>query len=511
VGVEDRSAPSVLEALWRYKWSSLALAVLLAFVSAGVSLMLHRLDVTAQAKMALATPRSDNVIGVAITSEPSFVRYTKQRALYATSDQVLARAAEDLAGTTTADDLRGRVKATASSDGDAVVVTATADTAVRAVEICNAVVRAYQAETLSDVSVATQAALNAITLTREQLRKSLPARVPQGQGAAQADTSAAIQTLSELAVKASDIRVEATLFGSGVSFTDPATLATATQGQPPIREGALGLVVGALLAATIAWLRADRDRRVREPEGAAVLLQAPLLGEVPEAARDEQAALSDLTLMPSAGYQFVASSLQAAISAGLVLVTSAARGEGRTTAAAHVATAAARDGVRVLLIDADGTSRRMSALFGLEREHLGLTALADRQTSLDQCTYSVALAEDQAMWVVPAGDLTESTPSFFRSAAMAAAVREMRSKYDLVVVDAPPLTTSAEAAALARHADGVVVVVRRGATVRALRRLAQQLSLFVAPIAGYVFTFGLPTRARSRAALPPTPVSIKPS
>src|SRR6266508_1275967 len=52
VGVEDRSAPSVLEALWRYKWSSLALAVLLAFVSAGVSLMLHRLDVTAQARMA---------------------------------------------------------------------------------------------------------------------------------------------------------------------------------------------------------------------------------------------------------------------------------------------------------------------------------------------------------------------------------------------------------------------------------------------------------------------------
>jgi capsular exopolysaccharide synthesis family protein len=403
------------------------------------------------------------------------------------------------------------VKAVASSDGDAVVVTATADNADRAVQICNAVVRAYQAETLNDVSVATQSALNAITLTREQIKKSLPTKVQPGQAAAQAETSAATQTLSELAVKASDIRVEATLFGSGVSFIDPATVATATHGQLPIREGALGLVFGALLAATIAWLRADRDRRVREPEGAVDLLQAPPLGEVPEVARHEQAVLSDPIAMPSAAYQFVASSLQAAISAGLVLVTSAARGEGRTTTAAHVAIAAARDGVRVLLIDADGSSRRLSALFGLEQERRGLTALADRRTSLDECTYSVALNEDQALWLVPAGSITESTPSLFRSSAMADAVMEMRRRYDLLVVDAAPLTTSAEAAALARHADGVLVVVRRGATVRALRRLAQQLSLFVAPTVGYVFTFGLPARARSRTGLPPTPVAVKPS
>ena len=508
--MEDRSAPSVLEALWRYKWSSLALALLFAFTSAGVALMLHRQDVTAQAKMALATPRNDNVIGVAITGEPSFVRYTKQRALYTTSDQVLTRAAEQLAATT-ADDLRGRVKATASSDGDAVVVTATADTAARAVEICNAVVRAYQDETLSDVSVATQNAINEITRTRDQLKKALPTRVQPGQGAAQAETSAATQTLSELAVKASDIRIEARLFGSGVSFVDPATVATATQGQPPVREAALGLVFGALLAATIAWLRADRDRRVRDPEGVADLLQAPPLGEVPEVALDEQAALNDVTAMPSVAYQFVTSSLHAAVSAGMVLVTSAQRGEGRTTTAAHVAIASARDGVRVLLIDADGGTRRLSAFFGLDQEHLGLTALADPQTSLDECTYSVTLAEDRALWVVPAGDFSVSTPGLFRSTAMAKAVLEMRSKYDLVVVDAAPLTISAEAAALARHADGVLVVVRRGATVRALRRLAQQLSLFVAPIVGYVFTFGLPSRARSRAALPPTPVAIKPS
>ncbi len=496
----------MLEALWRYKWSSLALALLLAFSSAGVALLLHHQDVTAQARMALATPRSGNVIGVSITSEPSFVRYTKQRALYATSDRVLARAAEEVGGTTTANDLRGRVQAAASSDGDAVVVTATAPTAPRAVDICNAVVRAYQAETLSDVSSATQAVLNAITLTREQLKKSLPARVQPGQGAAQAEISSATETLSQLAVRASDVRLEATVFGSGVSFIDPATAATAQQGRLPFREAALGLVFGALLAGTIAWLRADRDRRVRDPESAADLLQAPLLGEV---ARDEQGALEDLTAMPAVAYQFVASNLQAAIKDGVVLVTSAQRGEGRTTAAAQVATAAARDGVRVLIIDADGSSRRLSRLFGLEQEHLGLTVLAAGQTSLDECTYSATLTEDQTLWVVPAGALTQSGPSLFRSSAMANAALEMRSKYDLVVVDAPPLTTSAEAAALARHVDGILVVVRRGAAVRVLRRLAQQLSLYSAPIVGYVFSFGLGNRAR--AASVPNPASAQPS
>lgn len=491
----------MLEALWRYRWSSLALTLFVAFLSAGAGFLLQS-QITAHAKMALATPRSANVIGGNIDSEPSFVRFTKQRALFVTSDGVLDAAAKTLKDGTTVDDLRNQVSAAASSTGDVITVSATAGTPKRAADLCNAVVQAYQDETLDAVKTATQAAINQINSTRAQIQRGLETAGAGRVGAA--TQSAASQTLSQLNVRANEIQVETQLYGSGVSFVDPATPATADQGGLPLREAVLGLAFGAMLAATVSWLRADRDRRVREPDQVAELLHAPLLGEVPEFSREQALALDSVDAMPAAPYQFVASGLEATLSAGIVLVTSAQRGAGRTTAAAHVATAAARDGVRVLLVDADGRSKRLSALIGLGHESAGLTALAARQSTLDESTFSVALTEDVSLWMVPAGDFTDSAPSLFRSSAMAQAVLEMRSKYDLVVIDSAPLPNSPETAALARHADGVLVVVQRGTSVRALRRLSQQMSLYAAPVIGFVFSFGLPGRDLYRGAPSPS-------
>jgi polysaccharide biosynthesis transport protein len=502
--VDDRSGPGLLEALWRYKWSSLALIALLAFVSAGAGFLLHD-QATGHARMALLTPPPEIVLGGSLTSEASFVRYTKQRALFVTSEPVLTRAARSLDDSTTADDLRSRVSAEASIDGDVINVSAIANTPQEAANICNMVVRAYQDETLADVDSASKAALTTIELAKEEVTEAL--RGGGGQTATRARASAAIETLSQLDIRASTIRVQTEEFESGVSFVDPATPATAAQAGLPLREGVLGIAFGVLIAATISWLRADRDRRVREPDAPADLLQAPLLGEVPELPRDQAIALASFDTMPAPAYQFVASGLQATISSGLVLVTSAQRGAGRTTTAAHVAAAAARDGVRVLLIDADGRSKRLSSLLGLAHEPTGITALAARRVTLDECTFSVQLTEDVSLWMVPAGDFTDSAPSLFRSSAMAQAVLEMRSKYDLVVIDSAPLPNSPETAALARHADGVLVVVQRGATVRALRRLAQQMSLYAAPIIGYVFSFGLPGRTRYHAEAPLAPAA----
>ena len=505
--MDERSGPGLFEALWRYRWSSLALTALVAFLSAGVGLLLQS-QITAQAKMALLTPRS-NLVGGNIESEASFVRFTQQRALFVTSEPVLASAAEKVGGGATADSLRKHVTAAASATGDVITVDATAGTAERAAAIANAVVQAYQDQTLDEINKATQAALNSINQTRGQIGDAL---VAAGAGRVGAATdSGASQTLAQLEIRANDLRVDTTLYRTGVSFVDPATPGTVDQGGLPIREAVLGLAFGALLAATISWLRADRDRRVREPDQVSELLRAPLLGEVPEFSREQAQLLDSLDAMPAAPYQFVASGLEATLSAGIVLVTSAQRGAGRTTAAAHVAAAAARDGVRVLLVDADGRFKRLSELVGLAQDDAGLAAVAARQLTLDECTYSVALTEDVSLWMVPAGDFTDSAPSLFRSSAMAQAVLEMRSKYDLVVIDSAPLPNSPETAALARHVDGVLVVVQRGTSVRTLSRLSQQMSLYAAPVIGFVFSFGLPGRTVHRGVATPQPAAAQPS
>ncbi|WP_163511498.1 polysaccharide biosynthesis tyrosine autokinase [Fodinicola acaciae] len=496
--MDDRSAPGILEALWRYRATSAAIVLFVVLLSVVATFVLKG-ESTAKAEMALATPAQDNVIGVTINSEAAFVRYVKQRAIYATSDRVLQQAAKLLKDTSAAD-LRTNVTATASDSGEAIVVTATAYGAAQAVRVANAVVQAYQDETKQDVAAATDSALAAVAATRAKVVEQLAA-VPRTP-ADRAGQSSAAAALSKLDVEANNIRLTSSLFGSGVSFVSPATTDAATGGGLPLREAAVGLALGLLLAGALAWLRADRDRRARSAEDAGAIIGAPLLGEVPEVPRTEAVTLDHVANMPSESYQLVASGLQATMGGGVLMITGATRAEGRTTTALHLAAAAARDGARVLIVDGDLRVQRLSELFGLAREGRGLAALASQHATVDECTYSVDLGGDSTLWLMPAGGSYGNTPSLFSSAAMAKALVEMRTKYDLVIVDSSPLVSSPDAAAMARHCGAALVVTRRGTTLGPLRRLVQQLDLYSVTVVGHVFTFSATARPTRRAAAP---------
>jgi Mrp family chromosome partitioning ATPase len=490
--MDERSAPGILEAVWRYRVSSAAIVLLVVALSVGVTFVLKG-QATAKAEMALSTPGTNNVVGVTINSEASFVRYVKQRAIYATSDQVLDQAAKIL-GDTSAAELRTSVTAASSASGEAIEVTATALSAQTAARTANAIVTAYQLQTKEDVADATTSALAAVAAARAKVVEKLSgADAGAGKTAAaniaKADQASAIQTLSKLDLQANDIRLASTLFGSGVSFVAPATADAAAGGGLPYREAAIGLALGLLLAGALAWFRADRDRRARAAEDAGEIIGAPLLGEVPEVTRAEAVTLDHVANMPSESYQLVASGLQATMGGGVLLVTGATRGEGRTTTALHLAAAAARDGARVLIVDGDIRVQRLSELFGLAREARGLTALAAQHATVDECTYSVDLGGDNALWLMPAGSAVGNVPSVFGSAAMAKALVEMRTKYDMVIVDSSPLVSSPDAAAMARHCGAALVVTRRGTTLGPLRRLVQQLDLYSVTVVGHVFTF----------------------
>ncbi|WP_163569524.1 hypothetical protein [Fodinicola feengrottensis] len=128
--MDERSAPGILEAFWRYRATSAAIVLLAVALSVGVTFVLKG-QATAKAVMTLSTPGPDNVIGVNINSEAAFVRYVKQRAIYVTSDKVLQQAAKSLGDTSVAD-LRTSVTATASDTGEDIAVTATALSATTA-------------------------------------------------------------------------------------------------------------------------------------------------------------------------------------------------------------------------------------------------------------------------------------------------------------------------------------------------------------------------------------------
>jgi capsular exopolysaccharide synthesis family protein len=70
------------------------------------------------------------------------------------------------------------------------------------------------------------------------------------------------------------------------------------------------------------------------------------------------------------------------------------------------------------------------------------------------------------LWSLSCGAVTPDSPSLLASGALRERIAELRAEFDFVIIDAPPLTRYADAIALGRLADGLVLIVEAGATRR---------------------------------------------
>ncbi|CAM02461.1 Mrp family chromosome partitioning ATPase [Saccharopolyspora erythraea NRRL 2338] len=486
--------PTIFGALWRYRRSSLAIVAVAVLVSFVVALAAGD-GRTARARIVLRAPDQTGALGIELTSEASFVRYVKQRALFVTSDRVLSAARTRLGGPETLEQMRSAIAAEASSSGESIEITVDGAGLERSVLVANAVIAAYQDESRAEVTAATENAL----ATLNTQRAAVVAEIPEGGAIA----AAAGQTLSEIDKQMSSIRVVASQFDDGVAFVDHATAGAVGPWRGVLRDVAIGLAAGLVVAAATAWFRADRDRRVRHAGDLAGVVSEPLLGEIETLPAQAVPSLSTPGVPPLRSYQLVASGLRTMVGTGVVMVTGASAGEGATTTTLQIAGAAARDGLRVLVVDAAVRSRDLSRLLGLA-DWLGLTSIATGAASLEQATHSVHIGDGVGFSVVPAGHAHRYSRDQLRSSSLRRVIADMRARYDLVLVDLPPLSSQPETTSLIGVSDGVLVTVRREGDLRSLRKLRGQIHLFGGTITGYVLTFtgADPTRRAAEPAVP---------
>jgi protein-tyrosine kinase len=190
--------------------------------------------------------------------------------------------------------------------------------------------------------------------------------------------------------------------------------------------------------------------------------------------RDEArlVALASPHSMPAEQYRVLLARLDRAAAARplrVVAITSAARGEGRTTTATNLALTAAREGREVLLVECDLRRPSLHQLLELA-PRAGLAQVVEGKAELSQ-----AIVRYEGVSVLCAG--TEAPGGadpapLLRSARLAATVEAMRSAFSLVILDAPPALSLADAGPLVSIADGLVLVVRAGETPRELVRVA---------------------------------------
>jgi capsular exopolysaccharide synthesis family protein len=165
-----------------------------------------------------------------------------------------------------------------------------------------------------------------------------------------------------------------------------------------------------------------------------------------------------------------------------VLVTSAGPGDGKTTVVANLGVALAESGKNVLVIDCDLRQPGLHALFGLPLAP-GLTnAMVEGLAEPPINTTGVP-----GLSVLTAGDLAPNPAELVASARLARLLADLRSRYDVVLIDVSPVSLVVDAATLASIADGVLLVISAGKTKRQLaQRAKEQLDQVGARILGAV-------------------------
>lgn len=396
--------------------------------------------------------------------------------------------AAKIGGGLTASKVKNSLTVSGPTDTTVVNVTATWTSPKMAARIANT----YANQFISDQRSASQQYYSsAQTLLETQLAALSPEQRVGPRGVALQDRIESLTILSQLQ-------------GTNLQLAQAATTPSSPSSPNVTANTGLGFVLGLVLGIGLAFLFERLDRRIREPYDLERIYSVPLLGVIPESkalSRYLESPDGSREPLPSAEAE-VFRLLRAHMryfnidrDLRTLLVLSAGAGDGKTTIANALAEATATLGSRVLLIGAD--LRRPTAAGRItDPDAPGLADVLIGAVTFDEAVRPVEFGPEadghlrpgRTVDVLNAGPVAPPNPAeLTESQAMRNLLSEVRGRYDLVIVDTPPLSLVSDVFPLLSQADGAIIVGRIGRNSKDVaKRLNEILRGVDAPLLGVV-------------------------
>jgi polysaccharide biosynthesis transport protein len=305
-----------------------------------------------------------------------------------------------------------------------------------------------------------------------------------------------------LVQKLKEASIASALRASNIRVVDRADIPIAPYKPDVPRSTTVGLLTGLCIGIAFAVFRERADRTLQDPGDAEYYLKIPELGVVPignlnpalarpvpriAGAAPGEVPQSGMELMTwNSRTSLVAEAFRTTLTSILfsggitqksrvMVVTSASPKEGKTTVTCNLSIALAEVQSNVLLIDADMRRPRLHGIFQIENGPGLSDVLSDHEPlEWEHVRQYVQDSGIPSLKLMTSGKSRHKITTLLYSNRLPELMALLRTKFDTVIFDSPPMVNIADARMLGRHADGVVMVVRSHYTTRDAAGMAKQ-------------------------------------
>lgn len=284
------------------------------------------------------------------------------------------------------------------------------------------------------------------------------------------------RTYASLATQYESARLEEAVRANAISIIEEASAPNRPAKPRHPLNIALGLAVGLSIGVALSFLRENLDTTLYTKDQIEEATQLTTLGQVPTS-KDELtiAKLGSGQYPQLESFRRLRTNILASSTNGsqVILLTSAKRGEGKSTVSGNLAVTIAQSGRGVIIVDCDLRLPTVHKLFDLTNKR-GLTNILAGELSLDEAIQDSPFPRLQ---IITSGPLPPNPTELLGSQRMFDLIEQLREMFDFVILDTPAILSVADSAVLAPAADNVILVVAQSKTTRGdVQAVRQQLS-----------------------------------